>query len=187
MTETTVGADLLETLEILAELRVDAVGQDLRVLAVHNVALTIEEPGGDLVLRGVLDDGDDSLELFGRQLTGAVFGSPVSLRFNATPGTLPYSYRLFKSTSAFLQTKLEYLLPTPLILVRAYMTYEVAPVSPPCPSRKGLCAKCRTFCLPSTLVLSRRKMNWKFDFSPDTSDMMGNRGVRCRQCRFLLW
>lgn len=24
------------------------------------------------------------------------------------------------------------------------------------------------FCLPSTLVLSRRKMNWKFDFSPLT-------------------
>lgn len=25
------------------------------------------------------------------------------------------------------------------------------------------------FCLPSTLVLSRRKMYWKFVFSPDTS------------------
>lgn len=46
------------------------------------------------------------------------------------------SYRLFRSTSAFLQTKLEYRRPTPLILVRAYMT----------------------FCLPSTLVLRRRKI-----------------------------
>lgn len=46
-------------------------------------------------------------------------------------------YRLLRSTSAFLQTKLEYLRPTPLILVRAYMI----------------------FCLPSTLVFRRRRMN----------------------------
>src|SRR5438046_1847688 len=56
------------------------------------------------------------------------------------------AYRLLRSTSAFLQTRLEYRRPTPLILVRAYMT----------------------FCLPSTLVLRSRRMNWKFDFSPET-------------------
>lgn len=59
------------------------------------------------------------------------------------------TYRLFKSTSAFLQTKLEYRRPTPLILVKAYMI----------------------FCFPSTFVLRRRRMNWKFDFSPVTSAM----------------
>lgn len=58
-----------------------------------------------------------------------------------------FVYRLFKSTSAFLQTRLEYLRPTPLIFVKAYMI----------------------FCLPSTLVLRRRRMNWKLLFSPDTS------------------
>lgn len=120
------------------------------------------------------------------------------------------SYRLFRSTSAFLQTKLEYRRPTPLILVKAYIT----------------------FCLPSTLVFRRRKIylpellasmsqcvkklfagdvrdlprqpsttaptvveiesnrqqwqgsalltNWKFVFSPETSDMMGNCNGRCR-------
>jgi hypothetical protein len=47
--------------------------------------------------------------------------------------------RLDRSTSAFLQTKLEYRRPTPLILVKAYMT----------------------FCLPSTLVFNRRIMYWK--------------------------
>ena len=52
-------------------------------------------------------------------------------------------YRLLRSTSAFLHTRFEYRRPTPLILVKAYMT----------------------FCLPSTLVLSNRRMNWKFDFS----------------------
>lgn len=58
-----------------------------------------------------------------------------------------FTYRLLRSTSAFLQTKFEYRRPTPLIFVRAYMT----------------------FCLPSTLVLSSRRMNWKLDFSPETS------------------
>lgn len=72
MTETAVGADLLQALEIITELGVDAVGQDLRVLAVNNVALSVQEPRGDLVLGGVLDDGDDSLKLFGGKFTGAV-------------------------------------------------------------------------------------------------------------------
>lgn len=37
-------ADLLEALEILAQLGVDTVGEDLAVLAVDNVALPVEEP-----------------------------------------------------------------------------------------------------------------------------------------------
>jgi hypothetical protein len=72
VTETTVGADLLEALEVLAELGGDAVGEDLRVLAVDDIALTVEEPAGDLVLAGVLDDGDDALELLGGELTGTL-------------------------------------------------------------------------------------------------------------------
>ena len=71
MPQTTVGADLLQSLEIVTELAVDAVGEDLVVLAVHDVALTVEEPRGDLVLGWVLDDGDDTLELFGGEFTGA--------------------------------------------------------------------------------------------------------------------
>lgn len=72
VTETTVGADLLEALEIVAELGGDAVGENLGVLAVDDVALTVEEPAGDLVLAGVLDDGDDALKLLGGELTGAL-------------------------------------------------------------------------------------------------------------------
>ena len=49
VSETTVGTDLLETLEIFTELAVDAVGQDLGVLAVDDVALPVKEPGGDFV------------------------------------------------------------------------------------------------------------------------------------------
>lgn len=72
VTQTTVGADLLQALEILTELAVQTVGQNLGVLAVGDVALSVEEPGGDLVLGGVLEDGDDTLEFFGGELTSAV-------------------------------------------------------------------------------------------------------------------
>ena len=44
VSETTVGADLLQALEIVAQLRVDAVRQDLRVLAIGDIALSVEEP-----------------------------------------------------------------------------------------------------------------------------------------------
>ena len=74
VTETTVSADLLQALEVLTELGVDTVGEDLAVLAVDNVALPVEEPGGDLVLGGVLDDGDNALKLFGGKLAGAAGG-----------------------------------------------------------------------------------------------------------------
>jgi hypothetical protein len=79
VSETTVSADLLETLEILTELRVDVVGQNVRVLAVDDITLSVEEPGGDLVLGRVLDDGDDTLELFGGELTGALVQIDIGL------------------------------------------------------------------------------------------------------------
>ena len=44
VTETTVSADLLQALEIITELGVDTVSKDLGVLAIDNVALTVEEP-----------------------------------------------------------------------------------------------------------------------------------------------
>jgi hypothetical protein len=72
VTKTTVGADLLQALEIVTELGVDIVGENLRVLAIDNIALPVEEPAGNLVLGGVLDDGDNSLELFGGEFTGTV-------------------------------------------------------------------------------------------------------------------
>jgi hypothetical protein len=79
VTETTVSADLLETLQVLTELGVNTVGEDLAVLAVDNVALSVEEPRGDLVLSGVLDDGDDSLKLFGGKFTGALVQVNIGL------------------------------------------------------------------------------------------------------------
>jgi len=44
VTETSVGTDLLQPLEIVTELGVNTVGQDLRVLAIDNIALSVKEP-----------------------------------------------------------------------------------------------------------------------------------------------
>jgi hypothetical protein len=44
----------------------------LGVFAIDDIALTIEEPGWDLVLSGVLDNGDNSLEFFGGEFTSTV-------------------------------------------------------------------------------------------------------------------
>ena len=61
--------DLLQALEIVTKLGIDTVGENLGVLAINDIALAIEKPGGDLVLGWILDDGDDSLEFFGGELT----------------------------------------------------------------------------------------------------------------------
>ena len=105
VTETTVRPNLLQSLQVVTELRVDAVGQDLRVLAIDDVPLPVQEPRRDLELRGVLDDGDKTLELIRVQLASAMGypqeSAPVS-RMRAPDTT----YRLLRSTSAFLQTRL---------------------------------------------------------------------------------
>jgi len=85
VTETAVGADTLETLEILTDLAVEGVGDDLGVLAVGDVALSVQEPCGDLVLGGVLEDGDHTLEFFGGELTGAARVVILALHSLRTP------------------------------------------------------------------------------------------------------
>lgn len=42
------------------------------VLAIDDIALSVDEPRRDLVLGGVLEDGDNSLELFRGELTSAM-------------------------------------------------------------------------------------------------------------------
>lgn len=69
--------NLLHSLQIVTEVGVNAVGEDLGILAINNIALSVEEPCWNLVLCGVLDDCDDSLEFFGCKFTGAV--SPLSI------------------------------------------------------------------------------------------------------------
>jgi hypothetical protein len=96
VSETTVSTDLLQAFEILTELGVDTVGKDLGVLAIDDVALPVEEPRGDLVcemselarlaqvvvirtLEGVLEDSDDTLELFGGEVTSTLLEVDIGL------------------------------------------------------------------------------------------------------------
>ena len=54
VTQTTMGADLLQTLQVLTKLVVQDVGHHLGGLAVLVITLSVEEPIGNLVLAGVL-------------------------------------------------------------------------------------------------------------------------------------
>lgn len=72
VTQTTVGVDLLEALEVVAPLADEVVGHHLRVLARLVVLLSVEEPDRDLELLRVLDDGNEALDLVVRQLTSTV-------------------------------------------------------------------------------------------------------------------
>ena len=71
MPQTSMRTDLLQALQILTQLAVHAVCQDLRILAIHNVTLAIEEPSGDFVLSRVLNNGNDTFEFLGGDFTGS--------------------------------------------------------------------------------------------------------------------
>lgn len=70
VTQTTVGTDLLQSFQILTQFGVNVGGGQLRVLAIDDVLLSVQEPIGDLVLAGVRDDGDDLLDLKGGKTQG---------------------------------------------------------------------------------------------------------------------
>jgi hypothetical protein len=65
-------SNLLQPLQILTKLALHSVCQHLRVLAIDDVVLSVQEPRGDFVLGRVLNDGDDALELFGSDFTGTI-------------------------------------------------------------------------------------------------------------------
>jgi hypothetical protein len=102
VSQTTVSADLLETLQIITELGVDTVGEDLGVLAVDDIALPVEEPGGNLVCLSLASvcicHKDQGIHCRG-------FWMMVTMRSSSSEVRSPA--RLVRSTSAFLQTKLE--------------------------------------------------------------------------------
>ena len=72
MSQTTMRTNLLQSLQVLTQLAVHPVGKDLVILAIHDIALSVEEPCRDLVLCRALDDGDDALEFFGCEFAGAI-------------------------------------------------------------------------------------------------------------------
>lgn len=64
MAHTSMGVDLLQTLQVLTQLRVQVGRRQLGVLAVDDVLLPVEEPVRDLVLARVVDDGHQLLDLW---------------------------------------------------------------------------------------------------------------------------
>jgi len=70
VTQTTVSADLLQSLEILTQFVFQHVGRNLGEFAVFDVFLSVQEPIGDLVLTGVGHDGDQFLDLLFGEFSG---------------------------------------------------------------------------------------------------------------------
>jgi hypothetical protein len=79
VTETTVSTDLLQAFQVLTELVVQTVGQGVGVFTILVVLLSVQEPVGDLVLGGVLHDGDDAFQLIVSQFTGTGFDDSVKV------------------------------------------------------------------------------------------------------------
>ncbi len=80
MPQAAMGPNLLEALQVLAELVVQQVGHDLARLAVLDVLLPVKEPVGDLVLARVLHDGHDLVDLLLAQLAGPLVKVDVGLK-----------------------------------------------------------------------------------------------------------
>jgi hypothetical protein len=71
VTETTVDTVALHALEVVTEGGVNGRGNELEGLAGVAVLLAVKEPGGDVEVLGVLDDGLDRLEVSLGELTSA--------------------------------------------------------------------------------------------------------------------
>ena len=71
MPETTVRTNLLQPFQVVTELRVDGVRQNLAVLAIDDVSLSVQKPGRNLELGWVLHNGDNSLKLVGVEVSSA--------------------------------------------------------------------------------------------------------------------
>lgn len=181
VTETSVGADLLQALKVLTELGVNTVGEDLTVLAVDDVALSVQEPGWDLVLSWVLDDGNDALELFGGEFTGT--GICMLDLVLETGGFSTCVIPLGEVDIGLLADQVGVAATDTLDLGQGVHDLLLAiNLYNPSISDHSL----QFHQIIRTLVLSRRRMNWKFDFSPETRDMIAVLSWSCRwknRCR----
>lgn len=82
VSNTSVGSDLLQSLQVISQLGLHVVGQDVVVLTVNLVLLSVQEPSWDLVLGWVLHDGNNSLQLFLGQFTGTLLQVDIGLLAN---------------------------------------------------------------------------------------------------------
>lgn len=82
VSKTSVGSHLLESLKVVSELGLEVVSENVLVLTVGELLLSVEEPGWDLVLGWVLHDSDDSLKLFLGELTSSLGEVDIGLLAN---------------------------------------------------------------------------------------------------------
>lgn len=64
--------DLLQTFKIITVLGIKNVRDDLRRLTINNILLSVKEPRRNLVLSGVLENGDNTFQFFRRKLTSSL-------------------------------------------------------------------------------------------------------------------
>jgi len=79
MAQTTMSTNLLQALQVITKFRVDTVGQDLRVFAIHNVLLPVQEPRWDLELCRVLHDRYYPLKLIRVEVTSTFLQVHIGL------------------------------------------------------------------------------------------------------------
>ena len=79
MSDTAMGSDLLQALQILTHLSDQAVDHNLRGLTGHSVLLSVDKPVGDLVLLVVGNDGAQQLDLLVGEGTRAAVDINLSL------------------------------------------------------------------------------------------------------------
>lgn len=72
--------NLLQAFQIITEFRINTVGQDLRIFAIDDILLPVQEPEGDLELRRVLHDIYDSLQLIRVEFTSTESWSAMIFR-----------------------------------------------------------------------------------------------------------
>lgn len=77
--KTTVSTHLFQALNVLAQLGLQNVRGDLRVLAGADVLLSVQEPLGDLELEGVLNNRNQAFDLIWLELTSALVNVDFSL------------------------------------------------------------------------------------------------------------
>jgi hypothetical protein len=68
MSQATMSANFLQPLQIIPKLGVHTIGKNLRVLAVHNIPLPVQEPRRDFELCWVLNYRDNSFQLVGVEI-----------------------------------------------------------------------------------------------------------------------
>ena len=79
VSDTSVGSDLLQSLQVISQFRFQVVSKDVVVFTVDLILLSVQEPGWDLIVGWVLHNGDNSLQFFLGQFTGSLVQVNISL------------------------------------------------------------------------------------------------------------